>query len=39
MCNALFCILDAHEGDQHVDATGYSYTAPTPTSEAIAHVY
>ena len=38
-CNALFCILSAHEGDQHVDATGYTWSEATPSAPAIAHVY
>ena len=36
--NALFCILSAHEGDQHVDATGYSWSEATPSAPAVAHV-
>lgn len=38
-CNAMFCILDTHEGDQHCDATGYSFVESTPEHEVIAHVY
>ena len=38
-CNALFCILNAHEGDQHVDATGHTWSEATPSASAIAHVY
>ena len=37
-CNALFCILSAHEGDQHVDATGHTWTEATPSAPAVAHV-
>ena len=37
-CNALFCILSAHEGDQHVDATGYTWSEATPSAPTIAHV-
>jgi hypothetical protein len=38
-CNALFCILNAHEGDQHVNATGHTWSEATPSASAIAHVY
>ena len=37
-CNALFCIA-THDDDQHVDATGYSWTESTPEQKVIAHVY
>ena len=37
-CNALFCILSAHEGDQHVDATGHTWTQATPSAPAVARV-
>src|SRR3982750_729811 len=37
-CNALFCILNAHKGDQHVDATGYPWIQATPPASAVAHV-
>ena len=37
-CNALFCILSAHEGDQHVDATGHTWSEATPSAPAVAHV-
>ena len=37
-CNALFCLLSAHEGDQHVDATGYTWREATPSAPAVAHV-
>jgi hypothetical protein len=38
-CNALFCVLGAHEGDRHVDVTGYGWNEPTPPSPVIAHAY
>ena len=38
-CNALFCILSAHEGNQHVDATGYTWSEATPSAPAISRVY
>jgi hypothetical protein len=37
-CNALFCILSAHDGDQHVDATGHTWSEATPSAPAVAHV-
>ncbi len=37
-CNALFCILSAHDGDQHGDATGYTWSEATPSPPAVAHV-
>jgi hypothetical protein len=38
-CNSMFCVLEIHEGDQHVDVTGSSWIEPTPDAEVIAHVY
>jgi hypothetical protein len=38
-CNALFCVLNTHDDDQHTDVTGHTWTAPTPDREVIAHVY
>ena len=38
-CNVLFCSMDKHEGDEHCDATGYSWSEPTPASPVVAHVY
>jgi hypothetical protein len=37
-CNALFCILSAHEGDQHVDATGHTWSEATLSAPAVARV-
>ena len=37
-CNALFCVAETHDGDLHVDATGHTWTEPTPEAEVIAHV-
>jgi hypothetical protein len=37
-CNAPFCILSTHEGDQHVDATGHTWSEATPSAPAVAHV-
>ncbi len=36
-CKVLFCHLDAHEGDQHVDVTGHTWTEPTPAEPVVAH--
>lgn len=36
-CNVMFCILDTHEGDRHVDPTGYGWNEPTPDRPVIAH--
>lgn len=38
-CNAMFCVLDTHEGDRHVDVTGYGWHEPTPDLPVIARVY
>ena len=38
-CTVLFCALDKHEGDLHVDVTGHSWHELTPGKEVIAHVY
>lgn len=38
-CNVMFCCLDKHEGDRHVDPTGYGWDEPTPASPVLAHVY
>jgi hypothetical protein len=38
-CTVLFCILERHEGDEHVDVTGHSWTEATPEHEVLAKVY
>lgn len=38
-CNALLCAEAPHEGDQHCDVTGHTWTEATPDSPVIAHVY
>lgn len=37
-CNVMFCILDPHDGNRHVDVTGHGWTEETPDSPVLAHV-
>ena len=37
-CNSMYCVAEAHDGDEHSDFTGVSFTEPTPTHPVIAHV-
>ena len=38
-CNTLFCVLDKHEDDEHMDVTGHTWREPLSEHEVLAHVY